>query len=182
MKSLLFSIFFICSAFVGMAQKGVILGAGVSHSNLELSNDTILLKTLEFQNVLVHFEWQSESPFTMGAEFHYCIDEKIKFWEARVKLGVILLKNHRVQIPVYPYFGMFRASEDEGPKYGNTTMGILGGIRLYITNNLSLQGTYDTNFNIVNVVDDKEITDALGNIYRSSLSISLNYYFSGYDY
>ncbi len=157
------------------SQKGQVIGLGYGLGNVTKSEPSFEVRDTMFSELHLKGEWVTETSIVVGFEVHKSIGKELRYIDARVKGGANLFKTNRLQIPLSVYFGYYNLSQNKGPKYGNVTYGISGGLRFYLTN-ISIQGTFDYGSNLVSQIDDQEFNDPPGNFRRFIVHIGVNYY------
>lgn len=167
-------IFTIMSTSV-FAQEGTLLGLSYKMESIETSDNIELAKD-SYQSICLSYGFVPVRYFSFGLEVHKSIDPDVNFFDGRIKLGVTLNNKRRVQFPIYPFLGIYSLKQKDVPKYGNLLYGIHGGIRIYVTDIIALQGLYSITKYGITMEDGDRISEPYPTIDANAFSGGIIFY------
>lgn len=158
-----------------LAQGGSILELSYKLETIQTEEEIYLAKE-EYQGVSLGYSFAPSGNFSAGFELHKSIESDVNFFDGRFKLGLTINNKKRLQFPIFPFLGMFSLKQDEAPKLSGLVYGIQGGIRLYITDLLAVQGMYSVTRYGVTKEGDNELGDPYPMINANTISAGIVYY------
>jgi len=175
MKNLLILILFSLS-ISGFGQSKNILGFGVERMNYSSNDDRLSLTDNSFEALYLGYDWvnSEDEPLSIGLEGRYAITGST-YYDGRLSVGYILNKANRVQFPILPYGGYYLL-QDSDVNHSGFIAGIHAGPRIYITDNLAIEGTYHYAFNFVSFQGDISFEEDLPRFNLNGINLSLKYY------
>jgi len=176
MKVRLTFFFILFISMHSFAQRGKIIGIGLSTNTLAFDNDLVKVPTNSFLVAHANYEFVLPLDFTAGIEANYGLDKVIRYFDFNFKVGWILRGDKRLQIPLFPYIGYRSIKKNNEEKLSGTPIGVQTGIRFYTTPKMALEGFVDLSGN--NITDPNDSGESLGNLTQFKLGISLKYYFT----
>jgi len=140
MKYLLSILLVSCSIFLFSQSSRNIVGIGIESISYSSDDSDIPIRDGSYQAVFFEYDWISKVNLATGFEIHKSISGATDYLDGRVKVGYVFNGQSRVQIPVFGYLGYYRLKEQNGDTLGRIVAGLKGGVRFYVTDNLSVQG------------------------------------------
>jgi len=176
MKCLYFGfLVFLSTTAFSQDEKRNIIGVGVGFYTV--SSDDVGLEGSTIQTVFLEYDWIHPKSWGFGLEAHVSTSDTPGFMSIALKLGFVINNEERLQFPIAGSAGFF--SLTDASVYGTAMLGLKGGIRFYLTNNLSLQGMYNFNRLTITKIDDTRFEDeSFGSFRHMGPTLSLQYYFS----
>jgi hypothetical protein len=157
------------------AQGGSLLELSYKMETIQTDEEIYLAKE-EYQGVSLGYSFAPSGNFSAGFELHKSIDQEVNFFDGRFKLGMTINNKKRLQFPIFPFLGMFSLKQDEAPRLSGLVYGIKGGLRLYITDLLAVQGMYSVTRYGITKEGDNDLGDPYPMINANSISAGIVYY------
>jgi len=151
---------------------------GIGYYNNSLKSSEVFLNRSDFQTAFIEYDWIHQKSYGFGLEIHKSLGSDPNYYSIALKLGFVLNNHQRIQFPIAPYVGFWNL-DDRGDTYGSALLGIKSGVRVYITNNLSIQGVYHLARLTVNKINDQRLDNgSFGSFMSIGPAVSLQYYFA----
>ncbi len=185
MKSsiIIFSVLIIIN-IESIAQSGYLFGGGAVQQYHKTNSAEVTVKQETSKTIFIDLEYipKDFQDFSVGFEYLHSINNsEFKHSDLRLKIGNILFGKSRIQLPIFGLIGWSQYDDQSSSslqKYSGISYGGKGGIRFYITNNLSLGGYYTYSIMEVLKIDDDNLDDSLGKITTTSFNAGILYHFN----
>lgn len=141
------------------------------------SSSEVQIGEPSFNSVYAAFDLLPDNKYGIGFEFHHSINNsRFRLRDFRIKIGGIFNHGSRIQFPLYPSVSFYSFNDNTGEKYSTLGLGIMGGLKFYITDKLSVQGMYSLIAYAVQSINGN-ILDEARSISGKGIRVGLSYNF-----